>query len=103
MLRASLPRGTLGRVPLRRSSFKTIHWIVLSAAANAAADHSSPFHGRTQAVKLGAKRRVDHARADLDDQATQQGGIDLGEKARFLAQLGLERGLERVDFGVAEG
>ena len=64
---------------------------------------SLPLHGGTEAVELGAEGRIDHARADLDDQAAEKRGIDLGVKARFLAQLGLERGLEFVDFGVVEG
>src|SRR5665213_177845 len=61
------------------------------------------FHGAAQAIKLGAKRRIDHARADLDDEAAKQGRIDFGVKARFLAQLGFERGFEVGDFAVAEG
>src|SRR4029078_10600771 len=55
------------------------------------------FHGRTQAIKLGAKRRVDHARDDLDDETAEQCGIDFGMKTRFLAQLGLEHGFEFGD------
>src|SRR5258706_3469039 len=60
------------------------------------------FHGRTQAVELGAKRRVDHARADLDDEAAEQGGVDFGMKTGFLAQGGLERGFEFGDFRITE-
>src|SRR5471030_1608988 len=87
---------------LGRSSFKTIRRIVLSAAAGAAADHSLPLHSRTQAIELGAQRCIDHARADLDDEATEQGGVDLAVQARFLAQLGFEHRFELRNFALAE-
>src|ERR1700744_664571 len=67
---------------------------------------SVPFllalHGLTQAIQLGAKRRIDHARADLDDETAEQGWIDFGMQAGFLAQPGFENGLEFDDFGVAQ-
>src|ERR1700722_3364180 len=66
------------------------------------ADRSSPLHRRTQAIQLGAKRRIDHARADLDDETAEQGGIDFGMQAGLLAQPGLENGLEFGDLRVAQ-
>src|SRR5271170_4114575 len=61
------------------------------------------FHGAAQAIKLGAKRRIDHARADLDDETAEQGGIDFGMQAGLLAQPGLENGLELGNLRVAQG
>src|ERR1700761_5357671 len=67
---------------------------------------SVPFllalHGLTQAIQLGAKRRIDHARADLDDETAEQGWIDFGMQAGLLAQPGFENGLEFDDFSLAE-
>ena len=37
----------------------------------------NPLHGKLQAIELAPKRRIDHARPDLDDEPAQQAGIDL--------------------------
>ena len=92
------------------SSVPALAYAWAFVARNGPPDHfvyfvnrSSPFHSAAQAIKLGAKRRVDHARADLDDETAEQRGIDFGVKARFLAQLGLEHSLEFGDFAIRAG
>src|ERR1700677_924375 len=36
----------------------------------------NPLHGELQALQLAAERRINHARAQLDDQAAEQARID---------------------------
>src|SRR6185312_3399525 len=51
-------------------------------------------HGGADAGQFGAKGRIDHARAHLDDQTAKQSGIDMRVQARLAAELGLENGFE---------
>src|ERR1700744_498373 len=60
-------------------------------------------HGRTQAGQLGAKRRINHGRPPLHDEAAEKRRIDFGLKARLAAEARLERGLELRELAVVEG
>src|SRR5579885_1232058 len=55
----------------------------------------NPLHRQLQAMQLALQRRIDHARANLDDEAAQQARVDLdidGDLAADrLAQLLVDR------------
>ena len=60
------------------------------------------FMASFETVELGAQRVVDHAAADLDDEAAEEGGIDLLVELHVLAERGLERGLQRAHLAFGE-
>src|SRR3569832_2378186 len=60
-------------------------------------------HGRTDAGQLGAKRRIDHARAQHHNETAEKRGIDFGVEARLTAEPGFERRLQLGEFAVVEG
>ena len=51
---------------------------------------------------LVRREEFDHARADLDDETAEQGGIDLGVQAGLLAQPGFQNRFQFGDFGVGQ-
>src|SRR5690348_14983754 len=61
-----------------------------------------PLHGELQALQLAAERRIDHARAQLDDQAAEQARIDPGFNSDFAADGAAQPLVERLALRVAE-
>src|SRR5580692_9496202 len=59
-------------------------------------------HGGAKPFELRAQRRIDHARSDLHDEATEKGGIDFGIKRHVAIELGLQNTLEFGNLAVGE-
>ncbi len=62
----------------------------------------SALHCLSEIVEFGADRAVDHLAADLDDEAAQDGGIDVQIDGDVAADAGAEILLDRVDLAVVE-
>src|SRR5215469_12769795 len=63
---------------------------------------SASAHRVADAVQFRAKRRVDHARADFDDEAAEERRIDLRLEAWITSELGFDRSLEFGNFAVGK-
>src|SRR5580692_7183996 len=59
-------------------------------------------HGGAKPFELRAQRRIDHARSDLHDEATEKGRIDFGVKLHIEIELGFENAFEFGGLGVAQ-
>src|SRR5688572_29652555 len=62
----------------------------------------SALHRQSEIIEFGADRAVDHLAADLDDEAAEDGGIDIEIDRDIAAHAGAEARLDRIDLVVVE-
>src|SRR3546814_17458961 len=63
---------------------------------------SDPFHGELKSLQFAAQGRIDHAAADLHDEAADQRRIDLEVELNLAADAGTQGFEQRGLLGIGE-